>query len=325
MVRLKDENEFPGGISPGWLGSLKNDDPRKCPPPDLLTRFHGGELSGRARRGVEDHVAFCPLCLRALEALQTAEEPGAENAFSPRKWGLIEKALNQKFHERMRETAAVPPDRRTAPDETAPFRATVKDRMERLKDFFSAGRVAFAAAFVVLLIAGLYAYAYFGRDRMFTLARVEPEKTLLLRSGPARSAFDKGLELYGRGKYGRAVVQFETCVKSDPDQYAPHYYLALSRLAGAEVRMMGLGYRFDGLEVGKAIGDLQKALILAGDNDFYRADCHWHLGKAFLMRGEAEKAKEHFSGILRLSRHDRPHWVEAEKMLSRLQEMQSRR
>lgn len=323
MVRQKDENEFPGGISPAFLDSLKNNDPQKCPPPELLTRFHDGGLSGRGRRAIEDHIALCPLCLEALEALKKAEEPGAEKAFSPRKWRLIEKSLDQKFRDRMREMTAVRADHRTAPAEASPVRSTFESRMARLKDFFPAGRLVYAGAFAVVLIAGLYAYAYLDRDRFFTLARVEPEKTLQLRSGPAHSAFEKGLELYGLGKYGRAIVQFETCLKANPDQYAPLYYLALSRLGKAEVRMMGLGYRFDGLEAGKAIGDFQKAILLAGDNDSYRADCQWHLGKAYLMRGETERAKEHFSGILQLRRYNLPHRDDAEKMLSRLQKMES--
>jgi tetratricopeptide (TPR) repeat protein len=322
MVRQKDENEFPDPVSPGRLDSLKNDDPEKCPPPGLLTRFHGGELTGKARRKIEDHFVLCPLCLKALEALRNAEDPGAEKAIPPGKWRLIEKSLNQKFNDRMREFSAAPPARRTAPDEAEPAGSTFKTLTARLKDFFPARRMAIAGSFAVLLIAGLYAFAYFGRDRYFSLARVEPEKTLSLRSGPADSVFEEGLELYTRGKYGKAVVRFESCVKADPDQYSPRYYLALSRLAGAEVRIMGLGCRYDGLEVEKAIGDLRKALPLAGDNDLYRADCLWHLGKACLMRGETERAKEHFSGILRLRRYNLPRRAEAEKMLSGLQEME---
>jgi tetratricopeptide (TPR) repeat protein len=322
MVQQKDEKEFPGGISPAYLGSLKNDDPQKCPPPELLTRFHGGELTGRARRKIEDHVVYCPVCLTVLEALRNAEEPGAEKALSPRKWRMIEKSLDQKFRDRMREMTAVPLARRTSREKAAPAGAAVKTRMARLKDFLSTGKLVYAGAFGVVLIAGLYAYAYLDRDRFFTLARVEPEKTLRLRSGPDNSALGKGLDLYGRGKYGRAIVQFETCLKANPDQYTPLYYLALSRLGKAEVRMMGLGYRFDGLEAGKAIAELQKALLQAGDNNYFRADCHWHLGKAFLMQGEVKKAGEHFSGVLRLRWDNIPHRDEAEKMLSRLQEMQ---
>ena len=104
-----------------------------------------------------------------------------------------------------------------------------------------------------------------------------------------------------------------------PDHYATRYLLGISRLAGAERGLPGLPYRFDRTEVRQGMEDLEKALVLAGDNAYYRADCLWYLGKASLMAGDRKRAMVVFSGLRRMNLQDSERPGQAARMLTSLE------
>jgi tetratricopeptide (TPR) repeat protein len=317
MVKNNQEYQDIGGTG-SILKPLKNNDPSRCPAPELLAGFHDKGLHGKMKRQIEDHIAFCPLCLKALEAMQAAEETGLEKADSPENWPSIEKALDKKFHERMRSTTAVLrrgegfADKKTVRRFEGTVWPTILEILLRPK------RLVYSGAFTSVVIAGLYSYAYLNRDNTFSISRIQPEKLVQMRAETSESGFAEGLRQYSRGKYGNAITRLENYIKENPDHYAAHYYLGISRLADAEVSILGLPYRFDMSEVEKGICDLSKARLLGGSNPYYTADCCWYLGKAHLMKNEPEKAEEWFNAILRLDSPYPERKEEALKMISAL-------
>jgi tetratricopeptide (TPR) repeat protein len=289
-----------------------------CPAPDLLAGYFNGELSRRMRRRIEDHVILCHACMKALDALQKTGPDEIEGEETPRNWSAIEKAMDKRFYGLMQK---VPADsgrrisgegRKTSPKWMEEIRRIVSDVMLHPR------RLVIAGSLAVVALVNIYAFAYIGRDRYFQYARVKPEELPRMRTETAESAFNEGLRLYERKRYGKAIVRLSAAVNANPDQYAPQYYLGLSYLGAAESGLPGLPYKFRESDVNKGIGRLEKALVLSEGNFYYKADCSWYLGKACLMIHDVEKARAHFIRIVELNGPDSFRRDQALKMLSEL-------
>jgi tetratricopeptide (TPR) repeat protein len=313
MIKRKPEDPIISSYG-SILNSLKNNDPGRCPDPELIAGFHHRELSGKKKHQIEDHIAFCPLCLKALEALLEVEEAGIVKAQMPKNWQAIEKQLDLRFHEHLRKTPAIARGQ-FAKKKSVPWfdNITIPTIVKAL---LQPKKLVYAGALTSVVIVGLYSYAYISRDKNFSLARIKPEKLTQLRAGMQESGFTEGLRQYSREKYGKAIQNLEEFLKENPDHYAGHYYLGISRLADAEVSLLGLPYRFDRSEVDKGINDLGKAASLSGDNLYYLADCSWYLGKACLMLDEPVKAREWFNRIIQLDLQYPERMEDTRKMLS---------
>ncbi len=314
MVKNCDEDAVISGCGP-VLDSLKNTDPGQCPAPELLAGYHSRKLSGKWKRQIEDHTALCPLCVRALEAMQAAEEAGTAQDGIPENWQAMENALDKRFHERLKVVSAGwtdPAGRKTTPRAERNILQSVADAV------FSTKKLVFAGALASVAIAGLYSYAFFSRVDTFSLSRIQPEKITRLRAGTPDTGFGEGLRQYGMGEYGSAIHSLEDFIKENQDHYEAHYYLGISRLADAEVRLLGLPYRFDRSQVEKAVFDLEKALSLGRDNSYYTADCCWYLGKARLMLNEPAAAGEWFDRIMQLGAPYPERKEDARRMIARL-------
>jgi len=289
-----------------------------CPSPDLLDGYLSRKLSGGARKRVEDHMMLCPACMKALDALRRAGPMELKEDKSPRNWPLIEKEMDQRFYDRLPNKHAIP-----GKNGSTGRKKTLRVLLEEIKGkipeiAFLPKRLTVAGALAIMAVACIYAFGYLSRDRYFQLARVEPELLPRMRAEAAESDFNKGLKLYGQAKYDEAIVHFASAVRTNPDQYGPRYYLGLSYLGEAESGLPGLPYKFRKSDVNRGIEALDKALVLGGDNVYYRADCHWYLGKAHLMIQEAEKARAHWVQMIELGQSDRERVDEAGKLLSKM-------
>jgi tetratricopeptide (TPR) repeat protein len=314
MIENSDKDAVISGCGP-ILDSLKNTDPDQCPAPELLAGYHARELSGKMKRRIENHIALCPLCVRALEAMQAAEDTGTAPEGLAGNWQAMENALNRKFHERMKIVSAGwtdPAGRKTV---RRPERNIQQALAEML---FQPKKLVYAGALASMAAAVLYSYAFFSRADSFSLSRIQPERMTLLRAGSPDTGLGEGLRQYGMGEYGSAVHSLENFVRENEGHYEANYYLGISRLADAEVSLLGLPYRFDRSRVEKAVSDLEKALSLAGNNSYYTADCCWYMGKARLMLNEPAAAREWFDRIIRLDAPYPERKENARRMVARL-------
>lgn len=91
----------------------------------------------------------------------------------------------------------------------------------------------------------------------------------------------------------------------------------------ARVELLGVPYRFDRKKVRQGIKYLENALSLAGDNAFYQEDCLWYLGKAYLMLGDLEKARQHFEQIVNLPQPNLLRRNDARSMVQKIDELSS--
>ena len=187
-----------------------------------------------------------------------------------------------------------------------------------LFDIFLAPRIiAYAGSVAILLVISLYSITYFSRSNYFYLTEIEPERQITLRTETtASSALTEGLELFADGKYKKAIEEFDTFLKNNPDNYSANYYLGLSFLNTSKEGLPGLPYKFDRQKVNKGIKYLKKALLLSRDNQFYQEDCYWFLGKAYLMIKKSDKAKIQFNKILNLDKINLMRKEDVREMLS---------
>jgi tetratricopeptide (TPR) repeat protein len=300
------------------LDAPRRDAAEPCPSPDLLAGYFNRELSGGMRRRVEDHVILCHACMKSLDALRKAGPVEIEAGESPRNWLLLEKAMDRKFYDRLKKIPATS-KKRVSEGLGKSLLDSLKETLRNIRVIlFRPKSLIVAGSFAVFALVCVYTGAYFSRGRYFLLARVEQEELPRMRAERTESIFNEGLRLYERANYGKAIVRLSAAADANPDQYAPHYYLGLSYLGGAEVKLPGLPYKFRKSDVNRGIGVLEKALVLGGDNVFYQADCHWYLGKAYLMIREVEKARAHWARLVELGHLDPERVNEARKLLSEI-------
>lgn len=300
------------------IRALFSNKPGPCPEPELLDRYGRRELAGRALRRIEEHLAGCPACVAAVAAMTRPEETGPEGAAEQTAWKAVESRLDREFYERLK-TAPAPAVR-------AASAASGEQRLSRPGAFWrdvraallQPRRFAVAASLSAVILTITYSAAFLSRGPYFELARIRPERLPRMRSGTEQGGFDEGMRQYSRGHFTSAIARLTTARGSASNSYAACYYLGLSHLARAESGLPGLPFRFDSRDVGKGIDALEAALVLAGDNAHFRADCHWHIGKALLMRGDTENAAGRFKAILELTDIDPSRTDAARDMLNRI-------
>ena len=284
------------------LSELKNQDSESCPASERLYSYFNKELAEREAEAVEDHTNMCPMCLAAYERLLAAEESSVEKTVLPENWEKIEEALDKKFYTSL-ETVSPPSRKKVEYAAKKNISKLLREKWQELiKTVFKPKRLIWVGGLVVIVIAFLYTYAFLSRPSYFNMARIEPDKVgVLRRADPTSTIFTAGLNAFEEKNYGKAIALFDTFRKTHHHHYHTNYYLGLSYLFEARVRLPGFPYSFDTKDTEKGITYLKKALQLADENQFYQEDCYWYLGKAYVMLGEFEVAKGLFNNILRLS------------------------
>jgi tetratricopeptide (TPR) repeat protein len=287
------------------LAEMRKKSPDDCPTAEVLARYFQDELSRTEREAVEDHIDLCPVCLEAVVQLREAERQPAKESAQPVDWAEIEKALDRDFYSRL-ESASGPPERRAEIiDRREQRRVSLAEQLRSAwaQLLWRPQGLAYAGVAALLVVASLYTYAYLSRGPYFQLARIEQEHVSPVRAAAdAPEDFREGLQLFRDGDYEAAIARLEGYVEAAPSSFPANYYLGLSHLYEAPAGLPAFPYKFDQQHVDQAILYLQKALALAQDNQFYQEDCYWYLGKAYLMKGDLERAREQFRNILTLTR-----------------------
>lgn len=173
-------------------------------------------------------------------------------------------------------------------------------------------------AAVLVLGLGWTALAYWGTPSYYALATLSAEFEFDHMKGEVhRDDFATALDHLRQKKYDAAIAEFSGLVQAQPQNFQVNYFLSLAYLAAGE--KIRLGWRsFSTTHTQKALHYLETAEQLAGDNQFYREDCLWLLGKAWLRLEDVEKAKQTWRAILALPAPDLIHKAEARRLLAEL-------
>ncbi len=291
----------------------------QCPDSKLLFEYINKKLPKKKKQKIKEHLNFCPFCLQAIQSLLSTEEIKNRKQETLKNWNKIEKELDDKFYASLDSLQIKKKEIQKVPDRKKYFNIFKKKWRDSIH-FLSPGKVlAYAGSIAVILIICTYSIAFFSRSDNFYLAEIKPEKQVTLRTGMWSESFlAKGMESFNQENYTRAIKQFQTILKNNPDNYTANYYAGLSYLLTAKKGLPGLPYKYELTKVKAGIKFLTKALQSSGENKFYIEDCYWYLGKAYLMKGDVSKSREYFEKILNISHPNLIRSDDAQEILIKL-------
>ncbi|MFQ5674352.1 MAG: tol-pal system YbgF family protein [bacterium] len=272
-----------------------------CPLAEKLVSFADHDLAGDELRALKEHVDLCPVCLDALQKLQSARTTTQDSESPAPNWPAVEAEMDARVYSYL-DTLATS----KSPTDTV---ETGTSLLSRIKTFVGKLRLppapAYAGLAMVVLLVSLYGYAFFSRPATFAVAQIQLLPATQLRGVPEQAdSFQQGLANFHEEHFQRAIENFTGYLQESPDHYLANFYLGVSYLASAKVKLLGLASKFDSRKVEKGIDYLQRALNLAEGNAFYTEDCLWYLGKAYLMLGRVNQAQQHFQRLLALPQPD---------------------
>ena len=294
-------------------------DTSQCPESDLLQEYVNKNLSKKKAREIEEHLNLCPYCVQAVQKLLSAEDINNIKQQFGENWTKIEKKLDTQFYTSLDSLKSA---RRDFPKISSWKRYfdLIKEKWQEFIHTFHPGKaLAYAGSVAIILIMSIYSFAFFSRSDNFYLAEIEPEKQSTLRTGvDSASILTQGMRLFNQKNYAQAVKQFQIFLNENPEYYPANYYAGLSLLLSAKKGLPGLSYTYDQTKVSAGIVYLNQALQNSENNKFYREDCYWYLGKAFLMKGKASEARKFFQKIIQLSHPYLIRKAAAKEMLAKL-------
>jgi putative zinc finger protein len=236
-----------------------------CVPPELLLPLGAGTLPRETAARVEAHVSECATCRALLEAMTALDVPlGAEQA-----------------------------DRIAAARARTPRQPVWLHRLAAGPSWLAAAAMLVAAAGLALMIprapsprppVGPPSHDRGLPNERFALSLQKPETelppdALVLRGGgpsPYVAALATALEPWNRDRFGDAATKFRAVTMQYPDRPHGHYYLGVSLLMSDRPR--------------EAVGPLQRAQALAGDDASVRDSASWYLAIGFERSGQLASA-----------------------------------
>ena len=166
----------------------------------------------------------------------------------------------------------------------------------------------FRYAFSIIVILGI---TYLG---LFTISNVTTpgynkyifsteESGFYVTRGRTSVTFQKGLDAVQKGNYDEAINLFEKDIEDHPHQssiFYAHFIKGLTYLKSAESSFLGLFKSFDNEKVKLAIENFRIAIEKnsTGNYDNLNLDAHYYLGRAYLLLGEINIAKEELAIVV---------------------------
>ncbi|NOY77297.1 MAG: zf-HC2 domain-containing protein [Calditrichaeota bacterium] len=296
---------------------LKSHIAANCPPAEKLAAYADNELAADEVRALKEHFDLCPVCLNALEQLQTARNTAPNPEHQVLNRPALEAEMDAKVYSYLNSLA---PSKSV--NKAAETGAGVLSRIKTyINKFFLPPASVYAGLAMAVLLVSLYAYAFFSRPVYFPLAHIQFSETGVVRGeGIQSESLKTGWRYFEQSRYAKAVFSLKKFLAGQPNHYQANFLVGLSYLFEARKRLLGLPYRFDLKMVNQGIGYLKKALSLTEGNAFYREDCLWYLGKAYLMLGDVDNARQQFQAILNLPQPNLMRKAAAGKMVLKLNE-----
>lgn len=288
-------------------------EPSDCPDAGSLLNYFSDELRPEEMKRVDQHLDSCPACLTVLQRLRQSSEE-ATAASPPDDWATIARKMDRVVYSHL---DAMDSGKGNRPREAGLFSKIINAAASVLDGLLKPA-IVYASLVFILGLGGVSSYAYFSRPNWFSLAQIQTDQQVTLRTAIPKGDFAEGLNHYRGGRFTLAHEQFMVAIENNPQNYFANYYAALTFLHEAERTLLGVSYEFDPVKVNSGIKYLKDALALAADNNFYRQDCLWLLGKAFLMKGDLDEAQKRFEQILELDVRDSGVRQKVTELLQRL-------
>lgn len=317
--KINNNTNFMNGFKK-IFAEIKTDLKSACPDSESLYRYYQGDLNQKMTSAYAAHLDMCPVCLEIVHKLGQADQISDEEIARTENWSKIEKELDSKIYSYIPSSKSqnknVVENKKSYSDFLSKLIAKLKDY---IPEFPKAPGFVYAGATVLLCVVSLYAFAFLNRPLYFNLAQIDTGTNEVLRSSVTSSTeFQNGLQFYYQKKYDQAIEQFNIFITENRDHYQGNYYLGLCYLFIAEKNLLGLAYKFDQENINKGIEYIKRAQNLSLDNLYYQEDCFWFLGKAGLMSGNRDLAKDYFNKIVLLDQPNLARKKMAENMLLEL-------
>lgn len=251
---------------------------------DALLRYFYGDMAQSEKKTMDAHLDTCPACLEILALLREEAAPIANT-----EWAAVEKRMDDRVYAHLERAAG---KKGSGSD-------TWLDWLRKILPA-PAPAVAYVGLLIIFSIAGVYGLASLNRPPTFELAHVTVASTALTRGVETDDTFLTAVEHLNNKNYRAASQAFTDFLRQKPDDFQGHFYLGLTKLMQAEEKILWVRSGFEPRLVEEGIGYLKTAYQLTGDNPFFREDCLWYLGKAYLMLGNKEAAIEQFETIIGL-------------------------
>lgn len=233
----------------------------------LLPKYYLKILSAEEAEKFELHLFECRRCQQELDALQRAAQIMQQDQDYYRKKSMVQPVVSPE-----------------------------------ISSFQYVRQFAFAA--LIFFIVGSAVYSWLSQPEYFQIAGLTHETELVrLKGGAGESEFSKAVNDFREKRYNRALTGFLNYLKNNPEDYQANYFTGLTHLAEGETQFLWYR-RFDEVHTRKSIDYLQTAAQLAENNQFYREECLWLLGKAWLRLGEREKAIKMYQSLIDLPSPD---------------------
>lgn len=299
MENANEENDFIEKFKEQLI-DLRTTLVGQCPDSDKLIQYFKDELTSEEKERFEGHFDSCPGCLETLQRWQHSESMTGEKEALPRNWNEIAARMDAQVYPYLSsiEQPAAADEIRTT--EGSGLLGRLRELSNRL---VPAPRLAYAGLAVVFCVGFTYGYAFLSRPNYYHLAQIYYQDTGAIRGESFKSEkLQKGLQAFAHGKFGDAITWLNQFLENAPEHYQANFSLGLAYLFESKKALLGLPYSFDAKNVGEGIRYLTRALALSSENPFYREDCLWYLGKAYLMKDDIGGAEQQFERILKLNR-----------------------
>jgi tetratricopeptide (TPR) repeat protein len=149
---------------------------------------------------------------------------------------------------------------------------------------------------------------------------LDKEKHGFLTRNEASQAMSDGLFAFDHGRFDEAVEKFEQFIAQNPGHpslFYAQYVAGLACLAQAPRDIFGRFQKYDANLVDRGIQHLQAA-VAASDDLRIKEDAYWFIGKAHLMKQQAQAAKAAFEKVQEMKG---TRFQDAQKMIAAIAEI----
>ncbi len=260
--------------------------------------YDQARLSGVEIQQIESHVSECPRCRLAVDSIIT------------------------QYHEmdRFLAEAGVPPVSIDRASLWVLVRGGLERALSRAKNvfIFPPSYPAGVALGVLLVIVVMWTSPWL-RDPYHQLTFVEATETSFL-TRDAGSALADGISLMNEGRYSEAITLLEPFSDGESDDrlrnYA-HYISGLAWVYEARTEVFGRVLVYSESRLDRAIEHLE-TVTESSQNGRVLEDAYWLLGKAHLMKQDADRALEAFTEVEQLEGRRA---VEARQLIQAIEEI----
>jgi tetratricopeptide (TPR) repeat protein len=250
--------------------------------------YDGSRLGRKEMANIKKHVESCQACQQKVNRI--AREYRAVEAH-------LEREGVPALH--LGKTSLWPVIRRKALKLHESLLAFVKGAasLSRLQ-FYPIAATALAGIVILLWVSPLFRGSGYKYSQLASL-ELEKERRGFLTRSEASHLMSEGLYAFDHGRFEEAIEKFEQFVAQNPDDsslFYAHYVAGLACLSRAKSDFLGRFQKYDAKLADSGIRHLQAAIQASNDLRI-KEDAHWFIGKAYLMKQQADSAQAAFAKV----------------------------